>query len=77
VDGDGVLAAYASRGTRELLNGTVYADGTSSRLAGADFVGQHICTPLRGVAIGVNAFNLVWGPLESSRPPSWPGCRAW
>ena len=29
------------------------------------FLGQHICTPLTGVAIHINAFNFpVWGMLE-------------
>jgi oxepin-CoA hydrolase/3-oxo-5,6-dehydrosuberyl-CoA semialdehyde dehydrogenase len=29
------------------------------------FIGHHICTPKRGVAIHINAFNFpVWGMLE-------------
>src|SRR5262249_61301711 len=33
------------------------------------FVGQHICAPLRGVAVQINAFNFpVWGPLEKLAP---------
>src|SRR5438309_2012608 len=33
------------------------------------FVGQHILTPLRGVAVQINAFNFpVWGPLEKFAP---------
>ena len=36
---------------------------------GGTFVGQHICTPLRGVAVQINAFNFpVWGPLEKFAP---------
>src|SRR6266496_299176 len=52
VDGGiGVLAAYASKGTRELPNSTVYADGNVEPLGrGGTFVGQHIAVPLRGVA---------------------------
>ncbi len=33
------------------------------------FLGQHVCTPLHGVAVQVNAFNFpVWGPLEKLAP---------
>ncbi len=71
VDGGiGVLAAYASKGRRELPNDTVYIDGEVEPLSkGGSFVGQHICTPLRGVAVQINAFNFpVWGPLEKLAP---------
>ena len=49
----------------------------SSRWArGGTFVGQHICTPLHGVAVQINAFNFpVWGPLEKLGP-GVPGRRA-
>ena len=71
VDGGiGVLRAYASKGRRELPNDTVYVDGAVEPLSrGGTFVGQHVCTPLRGVAVQVNAFNFpVWGPLEKLAP---------
>src|SRR4051794_4449015 len=71
VDGGiGVLAAYASKGRRELPNDTVYVEGAVEPLGrGGTFVGQHLCTPLRGVAVQVNAFNFpVWGPLEKLAP---------
>ncbi|HUK69092.1 MAG TPA: phenylacetic acid degradation bifunctional protein PaaZ [Streptosporangiaceae bacterium] len=71
VDGGiGVLAAYASKGTRELPNDTVYVEGNVEPLGrGGTFVGQHICTSLRGVAVQINAFNFpVWGPLEKFAP---------
>ena len=71
VDGGiGVLLAYASKGKRELPNDTVYVDGAVEPLGkGGTFVGQHICTPLRGVAVQINAFNFpVWGPLEKLAP---------
>ena len=36
---------------------------------GGHFVGQHILTPLHGVAVQINAFNFpVWGPLEKFAP---------
>ncbi|HET9894902.1 MAG TPA: phenylacetic acid degradation bifunctional protein PaaZ [Streptosporangiaceae bacterium] len=71
VDGGiGVLASYASKGRRELPNDHVYLDGAVEPLSRAGgFVGQHVCTPLRGVAVQVNAFNFpVWGPLEKLAP---------
>ncbi|RTL62878.1 MAG: phenylacetic acid degradation bifunctional protein PaaZ [Pseudonocardiaceae bacterium] len=71
VDGGiGVLLAYASKGRRELPNDTVYVDGAVEPLGrGGTFVGQHVATPLHGVAVQVNAFNFpVWGPLEKLAP---------
>jgi oxepin-CoA hydrolase/3-oxo-5,6-dehydrosuberyl-CoA semialdehyde dehydrogenase len=71
VDGGiGVLASYASKGRRELPNDTIYIDGAVEPLGkGGSFVGQHVCTSLRGVAVQVNAFNFpVWGPLEKLAP---------
>ena len=71
VDGGiGVLFNYASRGCRELPNSTVIVDGSLERLGrGGQFVGQHIYTPRRGVALQINAFNFpVWGMLEKLAP---------
>ena len=71
VDGGiAVLNAYASKGRRELPNDTVYVEGGLEPLSkGGTFAGQHIATPLRGVAIQINAFNFpVWGPLEKLAP---------
>ena len=71
VDGGiGVLLAYASKAKRELPNDTVYVDGDVEPLGkGGTFLGQHVCTPRRGVAVQVNAFNFpVWGPLEKLAP---------
>ncbi|MDN5748642.1 MAG: phenylacetic acid degradation bifunctional protein PaaZ [Pseudonocardia sp.] len=68
--GIGVLLAYASKAKRELPNDTVYVDGAVEPLGrGGTFLGQHVCTPRRGVAVQVNAFNFpVWGPLEKLAP---------
>lgn len=68
--GIGVLFSYSSKGRRELPNDTVYVDGSVEALGkGGTFVGQHVCTPLRGVAVQINAFNFpVWGPLEKFAP---------
>jgi oxepin-CoA hydrolase/3-oxo-5,6-dehydrosuberyl-CoA semialdehyde dehydrogenase len=68
--GIGVLLSYASQAKRELPNDTVLPEGPVQSLGrGGTFVGQHILTPLRGVAIQINAFNFpVWGPLEKFAP---------
>jgi oxepin-CoA hydrolase/3-oxo-5,6-dehydrosuberyl-CoA semialdehyde dehydrogenase len=65
-----VLLSYASQAKRELPNDTVLPEGPVRALGrGGTFVGQHILTPLRGVAVQINAFNLpVWGPLEKFAP---------
>ncbi|MER5390524.1 phenylacetic acid degradation bifunctional protein PaaZ [Saccharopolyspora sp. NPDC002686] len=71
VDGGiGVLFGYSSKGRREMPNDTVYVDGAVEPLGkGGTFLGQHVCTPLRGVAVQINAFNFpVWGPLEKFAP---------
>jgi oxepin-CoA hydrolase/3-oxo-5,6-dehydrosuberyl-CoA semialdehyde dehydrogenase len=71
VDGGiGVLFSYSGKGRRELPNDTVYLDGEMESLGkGGTFVAQHVCTPLRGVAVQINAFNFpVWGPLEKFAP---------
>jgi oxepin-CoA hydrolase / 3-oxo-5,6-dehydrosuberyl-CoA semialdehyde dehydrogenase len=71
VDGGiGVLLSYASRGRRELPNDRVIVDGPVEPLGkGGRFVGQHLLSPVRGVAVQINAFNFpVWGPLEKFAP---------
>jgi oxepin-CoA hydrolase/3-oxo-5,6-dehydrosuberyl-CoA semialdehyde dehydrogenase len=71
VDGGiGTLLSYASKGTRELPNDTVYLDGGIESLGRAGtFVGQHIYTSRPGVAVQINAFNFpVWGMLEKLAP---------
>lgn len=71
VDGGiGVLLSYASKARRELPNDTILAEGEAEPLGkGGSFVGQHVLTPLRGVAVQINAFNFpVWGPLEKLAP---------
>src|SRR5687768_5974997 len=68
--GIGTLFAYASRGRRELPNGHVYLDGGVEPLSKTGtFVGQHVCLPLEGAALHINAFNFpVWGMLEKFAP---------
>jgi oxepin-CoA hydrolase/3-oxo-5,6-dehydrosuberyl-CoA semialdehyde dehydrogenase len=64
--GIGNLFVYASKGRRELPNETFYVDGKAEMLSkNGSFIGHHICVPMEGVAIHINAFNFpVWGMLE-------------
>src|SRR5438105_3399997 len=64
--GIGTFFVYASKGRRELPNETFYVDGATEVLSkGGTFVGRHVCVPLEGVAVHINAFNFpVWGMLE-------------
>jgi oxepin-CoA hydrolase / 3-oxo-5,6-dehydrosuberyl-CoA semialdehyde dehydrogenase len=68
--GIGVLFSYSGKGRRELPADTVYLEGGLEPLSKTGgFAGQHVCTPLRGVAVQINAFNFpVWGPLEKFAP---------
>ncbi len=64
--GIGTLFAFSSKGRRELPNQTFLVDGAPEALSkNGTFVGQHICTPLQGVAVHINAYNFpCWGMLE-------------
>ena len=64
--GFGTLFAYASRGRRDFPDETFYVDGPMEMISkGGTFVGRHICVPLEGAAVHINAFNFpVWGMLE-------------
>jgi oxepin-CoA hydrolase/3-oxo-5,6-dehydrosuberyl-CoA semialdehyde dehydrogenase len=71
VDGGiGVLLSYASKARRELPNDRLFVEGAVEPIGkGGNFVGQHVLTPLHGVAVQINAFNFpVWGPLEKFAP---------
>src|SRR5579884_1321826 len=76
--GIGTFFAYASRGRRELPNERFYVDGPTEMLSkGGSFVGRHICVPLEGVAVHINAFNFpVWGMLEKLAPTLLAGMPA-
>ena len=69
---------FATHGTRELPNSRVYVDGEVEGLSKTGtFVGQHICMPLEGAAIHINAFNFpVWGMLEKLAPTLLAGVPA-
>ena len=68
--GIGTFFAYSSRGRREFPNETYHVEGPAESLSkGGTFVGRHICVPLEGVAIHINAFNFpCWGMLEKMAP---------
>lgn len=71
VDGGiGTLFVYAGKGRRELPNTTFLIDGAVEPLGKTGtFAGQHIVTPLQGVAVHINAFNFpCWGLLEKLAP---------
>lgn len=64
--GIGNVFTYASKGRRELPDLPFHVDGKPEPLSkGGSFIGHHICVPMEGVAIHINAFNFpVWGMLE-------------
>ena len=74
--GIGTLLVFASKGRREMPDGHVYLDGEVEQLSReGTFLGQHICLPLRGVSVHINAFNFpVWGMLEKIAPEPPCGC---
>ncbi|HXQ32260.1 MAG TPA: phenylacetic acid degradation bifunctional protein PaaZ [Steroidobacteraceae bacterium] len=76
--GIGTMLVFASKGSRELPDGHVYIDGAVESLSrGGSFVGQHICVPLEGAAVHINAFNFpVWGMLEKLAPTLLAGVPA-
>ncbi len=71
VDGGiGTALVFAGKGAKQLPDGNVLTEGEVEPLGRAGtFAGQHVLTPLRGVAVEVNAFNFpVWGMLEKLAP---------
>jgi oxepin-CoA hydrolase / 3-oxo-5,6-dehydrosuberyl-CoA semialdehyde dehydrogenase len=81
IDIDGgisTLFVYASKGARELPDGRLYIDGGVEGLSKSGrFVGQHLCVPLEGAAVHINAFNFpVWGMLEKLAPALLAGVPA-
>ncbi|MFD0917379.1 phenylacetic acid degradation bifunctional protein PaaZ [Pseudahrensia aquimaris] len=76
--GIGTLFVFASKGRRELPDAHVYLDGPPELLSrSGTFQGQHIATPLQGVAVHINAYNFpVWGMLEKLAPTFLAGVPA-
>ena len=76
--GIGTLFVYSSKGRRELPDGRIYIDGQPENISrGGTFMGRHICVPLEGAAVHINAFNFpCWGPLEKFAPTFLAGVPA-
>lgn len=81
IDIDGGIATlfvFSSKGRREMPDGHVFVDGAIEQLSrSGGFLGQHVCTPLQGTAVHINAFNFpVWGMLEKLAPTLLAGVPA-
>jgi oxepin-CoA hydrolase/3-oxo-5,6-dehydrosuberyl-CoA semialdehyde dehydrogenase len=68
-----VLLHYADLGRSELPDGDeglVHVEGAQENLSrDGSFLGGHICTPIQGAAVQINAYNFpVWAPLEKLAP---------
>ncbi len=76
--GIGTMLVFASKGRKELPDGHVYLDGDVEQLSrNGTFLGQHVCTPITGVAVHINAYNFpVWGMLEKLAPTLLAGVPA-
>jgi len=76
--GIGTMFVFAAKGRREMPDDHVFLDGELEQLGRTGtFMGQHICTPLHGVAVHINAFNFpVWGMLEKLAPTLLAGVPA-
>jgi oxepin-CoA hydrolase/3-oxo-5,6-dehydrosuberyl-CoA semialdehyde dehydrogenase len=76
--GIGTMMVFASKGRKEMPDAQIYVDGEIEQLSrNGSFLGQHICTPLQGVAVHINAFNFpVWGMLEKLAPTLLAGVPA-
>ena len=72
--GIGTLFTYASLGSRELPDDTLWPEDeliTLSKEGG--FAARHVLTSKSGVAVHINAFNFpCWGMLEKL-VPTWLG----
>lgn len=64
--GSGTLSVYASLGRREFPDQTFHVEDDLAMLSrGGTFLGRHLCVPLQGAALHLNAFNFpCWGLLE-------------
>lgn len=76
--GLGTFFVYSGKGRRDMPNDTVYVEGEMEPLSRkGTFVGRHICVPLRGCAVHINAFNFpCWGMLEKLAPTFLAGMPA-
>ena len=76
--GIGTMFVFASKGRREFPDETFFVDGPMEQISkGGTFVARHICVPIEGVAVHINAFNFpVWGMLEKLAPTLLAGVPA-
>jgi oxepin-CoA hydrolase/3-oxo-5,6-dehydrosuberyl-CoA semialdehyde dehydrogenase len=76
--GIGTFFVYASKGRREFPDETFYIDGPLEPISKTGtFIGRHICVPMEGVAVFINAFNFpVWGMMEKLAPALLAGVPA-
>lgn len=76
--GIGTFFVYSGKGRRELPNETFYVEGDVEHLSkNGTFIGRHICVPLNGTAVHINAFNFpCWGMLEKLAPTFLAGMPA-
>lgn len=68
--GIGTLFSVSSKARIGMPNSNIYIDGKHEALSrSGSFIGQHIYTPLQGIAVHINAFNFpCWGMLEKLAP---------
>ncbi len=68
--GIGTMFVFASKGRREMPDAQIFLDGELEQLGRTGtFLGQHVCVPMQGVGIHINAYNFpVWGMLEKFAP---------
>jgi oxepin-CoA hydrolase/3-oxo-5,6-dehydrosuberyl-CoA semialdehyde dehydrogenase len=76
--GIGTFFVYASKGRREFPDEPFYLDGPVEPISKTGtFIGRHICVPLEGAAVFINAFNFpVWGMMEKLAPAFLAGVPA-
>lgn len=76
--GIGTFYVYASKGRKELPNEPYLVEGNLENISkNGTFVGRHLCVPLEGVAVHINAFNFpCWGMLEKLAPTFLAGVPA-
>ena len=76
--GIGTMFVFASKGRREMPDGQILLDGPVEQLSrNGTFLGQHVHTPMQGVAVHINAYNFpVWGMLEKLAPTLLAGMPA-
>lgn len=76
--GIGTFFAYSSKGRREFPNERFYMEGAVEGLSkDGSFVARHLCVPMEGTAVHINAFNFpCWGMLEKLAPTFLAGMPA-